>query len=74
MGADQIKRLDAELADPDKTLKTGTSHIGIRNVNARLCLLYGIAYRLRFTSKEEEGTTFYIQIPIDSEVPGQEEE
>ena len=43
-------------------------------MNARLCLLYGIAYRLRFTSKEEEGTTFYIQIPIDSEVPGQEEE
>jgi len=70
MKNEQIKILDTDLGNPDNTLRTGTSHIGIRNVNARLCLLYGIAHRLRFKSKEEEGTTFYIEIPIDSEASG----
>lgn len=63
----QADALEAELDNPDNTLKIGTSHIGIRNVNARLCLLYGISYRLRFSNKEGEGITFHIRIPVQKE-------
>lgn len=63
----QVDELEQDLKDPDSTLKSGTSHIGVRNVNARLCLLYGMAYRLTFASEEGKGTTFSIHIPAGLE-------
>ena len=63
----QADELEQDLKDPDSTLKSGTSHIGVRNVNARLCLLYGMAYRLTFVSEEGKGTTFSIHIPAGLE-------
>lgn len=56
--------LNRELSNPDASMKDGTSHIGIRNVNARLCMLYGSEFRLRFISSKDGGTEFIIQIPI----------
>ncbi len=67
MTSNQAQALEEELDNPDNTLKVGTSHIGIRNVNARLCLLYGISYRLRFSNREGEGITFYVHIPVQRE-------
>lgn len=60
---DQVKVLMEDLKRFDLIKQWDTEHIGIRNANARLCLLYGPKYCLRFTTKEEEGTTFFIRIP-----------
>ena len=40
------------------------SGIGISNVDKRLKLLYGIEYGVEITSKENEGTTVSLKIPI----------
>lgn len=44
--------------------KTDAKHIGLKNVNCRLHLLYGEHYSFKIESTYEQGTTCHIQIPL----------
>ena len=39
-------------------------HIGLKNVNLRLHLLYGDKYSFNIESEYEKGTVFHIRIPL----------
>ncbi len=57
-----------ELRKTINDVKTSPSnHIGLRNVNLRLKLLYSERYGLQLFSKEGEGTTCSLTMPIDFE-------
>ncbi len=69
----QIQIVDNGVGIPDENLQklTGenakTEHfsgIGINNVSDRLKLLYGSEYGIKIESKENQGTTVTIQIPV----------
>lgn len=48
-----------DVAKPDKT------HIGIRNVNQRIILMYGEEYGVAFESKEGFGTKVTVRLPME---------
>ncbi|MDF2594064.1 MAG: putative signal transduction protein [Clostridia bacterium] len=52
------------LLDKEQEIKTKGSGVGIKNVNERIKLYYGKTYGMRVESKQEEGTTIYIKIPL----------
>ncbi|MBQ9965398.1 MAG: histidine kinase [Clostridia bacterium] len=43
---------------------TDSKHIGLKNVNLRLHLLYGDKYNFKLESEYQKGTVFYIEIPF----------
>ena len=47
----------------DSLYHTDGHHIGLRNVNHRLELLFGESYRLEIESQKDKGTTFILRIP-----------
>lgn len=44
--------------------KSDRTHIGIRNVNQRIILMYGEKYGVTFQSEEGVGTKVYVRLPI----------
>ena len=44
-------------------------HIGLYNVNKRIALTYGEAYRIQIDSREGVGTTISIRVPIEDAQP-----
>jgi sensor histidine kinase YesM len=60
--AERLAEIEIWLAEQD-SLSTD-SHIGLRNVHARLKYLYGDEYGIRISSVEGEGTTITLMIPL----------
>ena len=60
-----LLKIRAVLKNPDTVEETGTQFgIGLRNVQARLKLHYGLEYGLEIDSKEGEETTVILDIPL----------
>ena len=59
----------AEIQDylSDETPEKGSSNgsIGLKNIQMRLCILYGKDYRLQIISKEGSGTLIRVPIPLE---------
>lgn len=55
-----------ELIENIHSEKPQAKHIGMRNVNLRLKLIYGEKYGLTIQSRYGEGTTCTLLMPIDS--------
>ncbi len=51
----------------DTLLTTGSEGYGIKNVNDRIQLMYGVRYGLRIFSKDGEGTRIEIRLPYENE-------
>ena len=50
------------IVEQEKT--SGHSHVGIWTVHKRLQILYGEEYGIMVESREEEGTTIIVKLPI----------
>ncbi|WP_461204999.1 sensor histidine kinase [Clostridium sp. DL1XJH146] len=57
--------LSIHLSNCSDNNENGRKHIGLRNINQRIKLLYGDTYGLTIKSKIDKGTTATIKIPID---------
>lgn len=57
----------SKLFSEEKIVKTKGSGVGFKNVNKRIKLYYGQEYGMSVESKQDEGTTIYIRIPLQYE-------
>lgn len=67
MSEEQLERLRDRLERrivPEETDSDAPGGFGLHNVQQRIRLYYGEAYRIRIDSREKEGTTVAIQIPM----------
>jgi two-component system sensor histidine kinase YesM len=67
-GMDQatLERVITSLGD-----KPSNEHIGLRNVQQRLILAFGIEYGLQLSSQPHEGTLVLLRIPISGGGPNE---
>lgn len=65
---DTLRALQEDLRAPLTHSDEG-KHIGLRNVNARLRLLFGNAYGLALESTQGKGTTVTLRLPVTQEEP-----
>ncbi|KAA0965082.1 sensor histidine kinase [Sporosarcina sp. ANT_H38] len=64
MEKNKVQELDIQFMNDQTTEGVIGKNYGIRNVNLRLILHYGVDSRLHIASKEKEGTTIHFAIPI----------
>lgn len=67
MSSISLKGIQAILAKPIEFTEMGRRNkqsIGIKNIHSRIQLYYGIGYGLSIESKENNGTTITLQIPM----------
>lgn len=67
MSSTNLKGIQAILAKPIEFTEMGRrdkQSIGIKNIHSRIQLYYGIGYGLSIESKENNGTTITLQIPM----------
>ncbi|WP_338130476.1 sensor histidine kinase [Cohnella ginsengisoli] len=67
MSGDRLAEVTASLKDPGGA--EASDHIGLRNVNARLELSYGVEHGLAIDSAPHEGTRVRFVIPRGKEDP-----
>ena len=48
----------------NRTASEDGKHIGMRNVNLRLKILFGEEYTINIESEKNKGTTFTLKMPI----------
>jgi len=69
MDEEETNSLRAKISEHD-SLKTASS-IGLRNINQRLCLLYGNHNGLKVESSPLEGTTITLTLPLEQMIDTQ---
>lgn len=62
MDADTLENLQQSIVQEKEGNHSGS--IGLRNINHRLCLMYGNAYVLAIASTKSEGTTVTLTFPL----------
>ena len=64
INTEELKRINEYLND-DTYERDATGHIGLKNIQQRLHILYGKEYRIRIVSEVGKGTLVRIPIPLN---------
>jgi two-component system sensor histidine kinase YesM len=71
MSREEADRINAGMQDNGQAAglaETSQRSIGLNNINSRIQLYYGKEYGIRLYSKENEGTTVIVELPLDAKM------